>query len=158
MYTTASTLQNYWHCFISTKKKKGSIIFVQFIQNTYKKYRNSHCGDKTISPLSYLHNGITHHKTAFLNFESSPSCIFQHKHGATRADITSKNKLLCCRWKLNQFVSRHLAACGQLHCWKSSMFRDSQGSNYQMLLINICGISLDIYISRYIYISRWATM
>ena len=54
-------------------------------------------------------------------------------------------------WKRNQNVSRHLAACQlpQLEqVWKFSVSRDLQGLNcqiMQMLLIDICGISLIYY-------------
>ena len=63
-----------------------------------------------------------------------------------------QNKLLgMTYWKRNQNVSRHLAACQlpQLEqVWKFSVSRDLQGLNcqiMQMLLIDICGISLIYY-------------
>ena len=63
-----------------------------------------------------------------------------------------QNKLLgMTYWKRNQNVSCHLAACQlpQLEqVWKFSVSRDLQGLNcqiMQMLLIDICGISLIYY-------------
>ena len=102
---------------------------------------------KTISSASSICSGtISCHVTAFFILNQSQAASFQHKHGA----LTSAPKWIVVEWLVESETKRQpslgsmpITSVGTV--WKFSASRDLQGLNCQMLLIDICGISLLIY-------------
>ena len=99
-------------------------------------YRRSHCGDKTILWLSYLHNGISYTGRRHLYIESGPWCLLN----CMRWDMSL-------RWPLLTLLSWHLIlylfyVCPSIH---PSICSSSHQCDKNFLLIFLWFINVCIY-------------